>query len=160
MRLSIKKHHIRDAQRYRKIGTQNFPASDFCPISLAAKEKFGVSCTMDESVLCVYLGESRLFYQTPLDALDFICEFDNLGTAKETEIEFRPMDTRLPTESVVCDSCLNVAYDIGVEGYEQQTSTMLELGAEVEDHLCDKIEERIWGNGDWEPACDCPGHSQ
>ena len=41
---------------------------------------------------------------------------------------------------VVCDYCLNVAYDHGFAGYEQQAQVMALHGGEVEDHLCDVVE--------------------
>jgi hypothetical protein len=43
--------------------------------------------------------------------------------------------------AVVCDYCLNEAYDLGVEGYEAQADIMRELGLELPDHLCDETEE-------------------
>ena len=51
---------------------------------------------------------------------------------------------------VVCDYCLNVAYDNGFEGYDQQAAIMVEMGADVEDHLCDRNEEP-----DEDIRCDC-----
>ena len=40
----------------------------------------------------------------------------------------------------VCDECLMVAYDNGIEGDQQQTM-MIEMGGDVEDHLCEMVEE-------------------
>ena len=37
----------------------------------------------------------------------------------------------------VCDYCVNVAYDEGIEGYENQLALMVEMGADMGDHLCD-----------------------
>ena len=39
----------------------------------------------------------------------------------------------------VCDSCLDAAYDDGVEG-DMQDTVMRELGGDMADHLCDEIE--------------------
>ena len=42
----------------------------------------------------------------------------------------------------VCDSCLDVAYDMGViESSKQQAAIMQELGGELADHKCDAKEE-------------------
>jgi hypothetical protein len=49
----------------------------------------------------------------------------------------------------VCDDCLLVAYDMGLEG-EVQASTMAELGRELPDHICILTEEPDEGF-----ICDC-----
>jgi hypothetical protein len=41
----------------------------------------------------------------------------------------------------VCDDCLNVAYDEGIEGWEAQAATMRDAGDIIEDHLCIEMEE-------------------
>ena len=45
---------------------------------------------------------------------------------------------RRPTQ--VCDSCLSAAEDMGVEDRETAGVLMREMGADVDDHLCDFIE--------------------
>mgnify|MGYP001617718041 CR=1 FL=1 len=50
----------------------------------------------------------------------------------------------------VCDSCLDVAYDNGFEGYQAQANVMMEMGADLPDHLCDAVQEpECW------PVCQC-----
>ncbi|MDP2661318.1 MAG: hypothetical protein Q8R28_11385 [Dehalococcoidia bacterium] len=44
-------------------------------------------------------------------------------------------------ECGVCDSCRNVAHDSGIQGVTYQAGVMAELGADLEDHLCDSREE-------------------
>lgn len=44
-------------------------------------------------------------------------------------------------DSGVCDSCRMVAYDDGIQAAYQQGMVMIELGADLEDHLCDAREE-------------------
>lgn len=51
---------------------------------------------------------------------------------------------------MVCDYCVNIPYDYGIQTYEEQASLMMEMGADVEDHLCDQNEEP--GSG---IVCDC-----
>ena len=51
----------------------------------------------------------------------------------------------------VCDYCVNVAYDQGIQGYEEQATIMITMGSEVEDHLCDEVETV----GEVRCACDC-----
>ena len=41
----------------------------------------------------------------------------------------------------VCDSCLLLAYDAGIEGIEAQSYAMREAGEVLHDHLCDAKEE-------------------
>jgi hypothetical protein len=41
----------------------------------------------------------------------------------------------------VCDSCLTAAYDMGLPDRESQITIMVEMGADVEDHLCDQVED-------------------
>ena len=53
-------------------------------------------------------------------------------------------------ENVVCDYCVNVAYDQGVESYKDQAEIMVIAGGDVEDHLCDVNEEP-----DDNIRCDC-----
>mgnify|MGYP001581377714 CR=1 FL=1 len=46
----------------------------------------------------------------------------------------------------VCDSCLTVAYDNGSPGDRETAAlVMVELGADLEDHLCDQVEARDLG---------------
>ena len=40
----------------------------------------------------------------------------------------------------VCDSCLECAADQGIEDRESQEMVMVELGADLEDHICDAVE--------------------
>jgi hypothetical protein len=49
----------------------------------------------------------------------------------------------------VCDDCINVAYDNGIQGYEAQCAAMRNIGRDCEDHMCIKHE----GEGD---LCGCP----
>ena len=42
--------------------------------------------------------------------------------------------------SQVCDSCLSAAQEMGVQGIDEQAMVMAELGADIEDHLCDVVE--------------------
>ena len=51
---------------------------------------------------------------------------------------------------VVCDSCLDAAYDEGVKG-DLQDEVMRELGGEWVDHLCDQIES----GGEIKCSCGC-----
>ena len=51
---------------------------------------------------------------------------------------------------MVCDYCLNIPYDYGVQTYEEQANIMIEIGADVEDHLCDQNEE-----SDASIVCEC-----
>lgn len=55
----------------------------------------------------------------------------------------------------VCDYCVNVAYDEGVETYEEQATIMMTIGEEMPDHLCDTTEEP-----DAKIRCDCSCKSQ
>lgn len=41
----------------------------------------------------------------------------------------------------VCDDCLTVAYDNGVYDYDGQVMTMLQIGDELDDHICNHVEE-------------------
>ena len=54
-----------------------------------------------------------------------------------------------PSREDVCDDCITVAYDNGIQGYEDQADMMRIMGADVEDHECIKHE----GQGD---TCGCP----
>ena len=55
----------------------------------------------------------------------------------------------------VCDSCLDAAYDMGLEDRESQVTIMVEMGADVEDHLCDEVET----DGEIRCGCACRLHS-
>lgn len=46
-----------------------------------------------------------------------------------------------PSREDVCDDCINVAYDNGIEGYEHQADMMRIVGADAEDHECIKYIE-------------------
>ena len=37
----------------------------------------------------------------------------------------------------VCDDCLLIAYDNGVDNYVDQATMMMAIGAESEDHMCE-----------------------
>ena len=54
----------------------------------------------------------------------------------------------------VCDNCLNVAYDNGMQGYMEQAEAMIQLGLELEDHLCEETESQ------GEIRCECSCHPQ
>ena len=54
----------------------------------------------------------------------------------------------------VCDSCMTVAYDKGINGAAEQAATMVSIGAELSDHICDECEP------DGEIRCDCGCHGQ
>ena len=41
----------------------------------------------------------------------------------------------------VCDDCITVAYDNGIQSYDDQVVTMLDAGDVLEDHLCVAREE-------------------
>ena len=41
---------------------------------------------------------------------------------------------------VVCNKCLEVAYDNGVDDKDLQEEMMIDLGLDLEDHLCDQVE--------------------
>ena len=41
----------------------------------------------------------------------------------------------------VCDECLLVAYDEGIYDGEEQARVMVEMGADVQDHTCESVEE-------------------
>ena len=61
------------------------------------------------------------------------------------------------TETPVCDSCIDVAYDEGITGYAMQAFTMMELGADLADHCCAaKDEPDLWP----QCACACNGPQQ
>ena len=51
----------------------------------------------------------------------------------------------------VCDDCLTVAYDKGIYDYDDQVMTMLSIGGDLDDHICNHIEEP-------EIECDCDCH--
>ena len=51
------------------------------------------------------------------------------------------MTTTTNTPVEVCDDCLDVAYDMGIEGYEEQAYMMQMIGREAPDHLCIETEE-------------------
>ena len=56
----------------------------------------------------------------------------------------------------LCDSCADVAYDNGLETPEIQYLMMSEMGADVEDHFCDAIDEPdLWPDG---CPCACYRH--
>lgn len=42
----------------------------------------------------------------------------------------------------VCDSCIEAAAEHGVPDRETQALVMVELGADLEDHVCDQVEAR------------------
>jgi len=54
----------------------------------------------------------------------------------------------------VCDSCMTVAYDKGINGAAEQAATMVSIGAELSDHICDEFEP------DGEIRCDCGCHGR
>jgi len=54
-----------------------------------------------------------------------------------------------PSREDVCDDCINIAYDNGIQGYEHQADMMRIMGADVEDHECIKYIEQ----GE---KCGCP----
>ena len=74
-------------------------------------------------------------------------------TAHEYEQEHEYEDET--TETQVCDSCLDIAWDMGVKEYDEQVRVMMEIGDVCSYHSCDKFEEP-----DITITCDCPGHSQ
>ena len=41
----------------------------------------------------------------------------------------------------VCDDCLTVAYDNGIDAYDDQVNCMIEAGNMIEDHMCSQVEE-------------------
>jgi len=43
-------------------------------------------------------------------------------------------------EARVCDSCLTAAYDMGVPDRSTAEMLMVDMGGDVEDHLCDQVE--------------------
>ena len=40
----------------------------------------------------------------------------------------------------VCDECMNVAYDNGIDDPEKQVLVMVTSGKECEDHICERKE--------------------
>jgi len=50
----------------------------------------------------------------------------------------------------VCDDCLTVAYDEGIYDYDDQVMTMLSIGGDIYDHICNHVEEP-----EIECACAC-----
>lgn len=42
---------------------------------------------------------------------------------------------------LVCDNCLNVAYDLGAYTLSEQQIICMELGADIADHICVVIED-------------------
>ena len=55
----------------------------------------------------------------------------------------------------MCDSCLTCAYNQGIPDRETQTLLMMEMGSEVEDHLCDQVEDPNLG---FQCRCGCRAH--
>ena len=45
----------------------------------------------------------------------------------------------------ICDSCLEAAADYGIPDRPSQELLMVELGADIADHLCDQVEARDLG---------------
>jgi hypothetical protein len=60
-----------------------------------------------------------------------------------------------PAPDRVCDACLNCAYEQGISDRETQTTLMMEMGSEVEDHLCDAVEDPNLG---FDCRCGCRAH--
>lgn len=56
---------------------------------------------------------------------------------------------------MVCDSCLNVAYDNGFKTYVEQADVMKDMGDDLEDHLCDQVETE----GEIECECGCRSYN-
>lgn len=55
----------------------------------------------------------------------------------------------------VCDDCIMVAYDLGCNTYEEQSSLMRGIGAELSDHNCEATDEPdMWPDG---CGCACRG---
>lgn len=54
----------------------------------------------------------------------------------------------------VCDDCMLVAYDKGIETHGEQAMIMVTLGKELEDHICIVREEP-----DEDFTCDCACNS-
>ena len=42
------------------------------------------------------------------------------------------------TETQVCDTCILIAYDMGVQEYDEQVRVMMEIGDICSDHTCDQ----------------------
>ena len=56
----------------------------------------------------------------------------------------------VPSKTDICDDCSLVAYDMGIQGWDAQVETMIELGADLPDHECTaQIEPEL------EIHCDC-----
>lgn len=62
----------------------------------------------------------------------------------------REVEPRNRVGDEVCDECLLVAYDEGLQG-EEQDLMMVDLGSELADHLCDEIET----DGEMRCGCSC-----
>jgi len=50
----------------------------------------------------------------------------------------------------VCDDCITEAYDQGAEGYDEQASLMVYIGAEMPDHNC-----IVYLEPELNARCDC-----
>lgn len=88
--------------------------------------------------------------------LDVVCYFDDQNEAAvdyaarcELEVpEYWPTEEAPPEEQVkpkpdrVCDSCSMLAYGQGLEDDASQQLLMMELGADVEDHICDAVDDQ------------------
>ena len=53
----------------------------------------------------------------------------------------------------VCDDCIDVAYDMGMNGYDEQAYVMMSMGRELPDHDCIEVLEP----GLMKCACGCRG---
>lgn len=86
--------------------------------------------------------------------LDVVCYYDTDNKAA-AQYAFRCEDeapsrwdqpsTQRDGQDRVCDSCLTAAHDMGLPDRESQVAIMAEMGADVEDHLCDQIEDPSLG---------------
>ena len=73
------------------------------------------------------------------------------GAGEEVTEAHAGRDTVNASDARVCDDCLLVAYDNGIPTRAEQELVMIELGADVEDHLCETVES----GGAVSCACGC-----
>jgi hypothetical protein len=91
-------------------------------------------------VVCYYDTESEEAYSYALR-----CE-------SEAPTQWGDASADGPQEDRVCDSCLACAAEQGVPDRATQSLLMMEMGGEVEDHLCDQVEDPNLG---FQCRCGC-----
>ena len=98
-----------------------------------------------------YLSVVCNFDDTNQLAIDYAykCEGEAPATWGDPDANDQPAAT--PVDRV-CDSCLACAEEQGIPDVESQAMLMMELGSDVEDHLCDQVEDPRLG---FQCRCGC-----